>query len=160
MEWDHEIDLTRRKFSSRLIVQRSLARGWRIQGFKSDPAIFLIYIPGRQHPVKIFSTSPPQMPYPAVKIAKDKYTTNQILAEKGLPIPAEILIERDELKKNPEKSLDFIKIHKKVVVKPLDSAHGHGISTGVTKLEELDKAATQAIKRTKKSQILLQQHIQ
>jgi len=40
MELNSDIDLSKRKLSSRLIVERVLARGWQIVGFKSNSAFF------------------------------------------------------------------------------------------------------------------------
>jgi hypothetical protein len=57
MQQDEEIDLSTKKFTSRLIIERARHRGWRAYGFKTNPAIFLLQIPGRELPIKIFSAS-------------------------------------------------------------------------------------------------------
>lgn len=158
MELNENIDLTKRKFTSRLIVERALARNWKIVGFKTNPAVFLVYIPGRKTPVQIFSASPPQISYPASKIAKDKYITNRILAERGIPVPDEMLVTLDSQAKDREIK-KFLDKHKKIVVKPLDGAHGKGITVNVSNLEMLEKALAEARDNTIQDSILIQEQI-
>lgn len=159
MEWNYDIDLDKRKFTSRLIVERTLARGWKIAGFKTNPAIFLVYVPGRDKPVKIFSASPPQMPYPASKIAKDKFITNQLLGQENLPVPHELLLDIDE-PLSDEVLSTFLTQNQRVVVKPLDASHGKGITVDITSVEQLTRAIDEAKRHTEKSIILVQQQIE
>ena len=158
MNWDKDIDLSKLKFTSRLIVERVLARGWRIANFKSNPAIFLLYVPGREKPVKLFSASPSQMSYPASKIAKDKYITNQILAIEGLPVPKELLIDAnsDNIVSEAEQ---FLAENHQIVVKPLDASHGKGITVNITSDQALTVALSEVRKVGTNSKILLQEQI-
>lgn len=159
MEQDNKIDLKKRKFTSRLIVERALIRGWNITGFKSNPAIFRIVIPEKHKPIYIFSSSPPSMSYPASKIAKDKFITNSLLSEAGLPVPKELLINStEELDKNLV--TEFLNTHKKVVVKPLDASHGKGITINVKNLSQLKNAIKQAKLCSNKSLILVQEQVE
>lgn len=141
MEWNENIDLTKRKMTSRLIIQHALARGWRIAGFKTNPGLYLIYVPGRDKPIRIFSAAPPTNSYPAVKMAKDKYVTNSILQEAGLPVPAELLLDQEY---EASEVAEFLKLYGRVVVKPLDGSHGNGITTDITEVERLHKAIANA----------------
>lgn len=158
MEWDQEIDISKRKFSSQLIVQRALARGWRVAGFKTNNAIFLLHIPGRDAPIKIFSASPPQMSYPAAKIAKDKFITNQILSMAKLPVPEEVVwVERGI---SDEEISSFISKHGKVVVKPLNASHGKGITVNLDTLEKVKSAIAEASKAGVDETVLIQQQVE
>ena len=159
MEWNNDIDLSKRKMSSRLIVQRALDRGWRVCGFKSNPAVFLCYVPGRDRPISIFSTSPPQMSYPAAKIAKDKYITNQILGAAQLPVPKEILIKKPA-ETNQAEIQAFLEASGKVVIKPLDASHGKGISVNVDTMEKLAEALNEARKHSTNARILAQEQLE
>lgn len=159
MNQQPDIDLSKRKFSARLIVERALARGWRVQGFETNTAIHLLYPPGRPDAIRIFSASPPQMSHPAAKIAQDKYITNQILQNQGLPVPEELLINVDD-PLNIESLKEFLDKHKQLVVKPLDASHGKGVTTNVVSVEQLHKAIDTAKQATEKSRILLQQQLQ
>jgi len=151
MEWDHDIDISTRKMSSQLIIKRTLARGWKICGFKSNPAIFLIYIPGKENPVKIFSASPPMNSLPATKIAKDKYITNQILNQANIPVPKELLINHANY--NLDEVDAFIKSCGKVVVKPLDASHGNGITMTVNSLDRFKNAVEEVKSYTKNKNV-------
>jgi len=158
MEFDHDIDLSQRKFTSRLIVERALARGWKVTGFKSNPAIFLITIPGREKPIKVFSASPPQMSYPASKVAKDKFITNNMLRLSDLPVPDEMLIDLSKpLAEIKIKS--FLAKHNSVVVKPIDASHGKGITVNISDYAALKKAIQEAKDHTERSIILLQEQV-
>lgn len=158
MEHNEQIDLTKRKYTSRLIVERALYRGWDMTGFKSNPAVFKVNIPGKTKPVFIFSASPPQMSYPASKIAKNKQITNCLLAEEGLPVPAELLINYDD-KLNVDELENFINTYKKIVVKPLDAAHGKGITVNVESLGQMKDALTEANLSSDSSSILAQEQV-
>jgi D-alanine-D-alanine ligase-like ATP-grasp enzyme len=158
MQQDEEIDLSTKKFTSRLIIERARHRGWRAYGFKTNPAIFLLQIPGRELPIKIFSASPPQMSYPAGKIANDKYISSQILKQAGLPLPEDKLI--NTAMTFDEQALGvFLEKYGHVVVKPLDASHGSGVTIDATTLEQLRKACDEAAKYTKKKNVLVQQQV-
>ena len=158
MTANHEIDLSKRKFTVRLIVERALARGWKVKGFETNPAIHLLYIPGRSKPVQIFSAAPYQMSYPAAKIAQDKYITNQILHDAGLPVPDELLIHTQQpLELEPVGQ--FLRQHTRVVVKPLDASHGKGVTTGITTLGHLEQAVEDAKLESAKRVVLLQEQL-
>lgn len=158
MVWDQGIDLSRRKFTARLIVERALSRGWKVKGFETNTAIHLLYIPGRSQPVKIFSASPQQMSYPAAKIAQDKCITNRLLHEQGLPVPDELLVHTDRPFKTDEVQ-QFLRRHRQVVVKPLDASHGKGVTTGITTLDQLHRALKTAKNESAKNIMLLQQQL-
>lgn len=158
MELNDNIDLKKRKYTSRLIVSRALNRGWNIAGFKSNPAIFKISIPGKQKPIYIFSASPPQMSYPASKIAKDKFITNCLLADSGLPVPQELLLSSKE-DFDDNLLAEFMSNHKKTVVKPLDASHGNGITVNIKDMSHLKKSIIKASTSSNGSLILVQEQI-
>lgn len=157
MAWDNDIELMKKQFTARLIVQRALARGWRVQDFVTNRAVLLLYVPGRIKPVKIFSASPMQMPFTAAKIARDKYITNRILSEAGIPVPDEILVNLDEV--NEQEVSAFIERHGgRVVVKPLDAGHGKGVTMGVTQ-DGVKQALESAASFTDLSVVLVQEEL-
>lgn len=159
MEWNDDIDLAKRGFTSRLIVQRVLARGWKICGFTSNKGLFLIYIPERAQPIQIFSSAPSKTSYPAAKIAQDKFITNQILAHEKLPVPAELLV--DAKSSSDHQTLrSFIERYQTVVIKPLDSAHGKGITINLNHFDQLMPAIDDAILHSRGGKVLIQQQIQ
>lgn len=158
MEFDQNIDLSKRKFTSRLIVERALARGWHVIGFKTNPAVFQLLIPGKDKPVNIFSASPSQMSYPATKIAKDKFITNSILARANMPVPAEILVDVAE-PVDEEALTNLLTKYKKLVVKPLDASHGKGITVNISDIPSLRRAVSDAKTESTKSTVLVQEQV-
>lgn len=158
MERNEEIDLTKRKMTSQLIVERALARGWDVTGFETARAIFLLRIPGRDKPIKIFSSAPPQTSYAVSKITKDKAVTNALLGEIGLPVPAEMAVSIENY--DLDVLNEFLTKYKKVVVKPLDASHGKGITVGITTTEQLQKAIEIAKPISDRSKVIMQQHVE
>lgn len=161
MQWNEDIDLTKFKMTSRLIIERALFRGWKICSFETNRAIMLVYPTGRDVPLQIFSASPPQMSYPASKIANDKYITNQILAYHGLPVPKEALVKVKHDSPLDDQALEtYLSDYKRVVVKPLDASHGKGITTGIVAAQQLRDALIEAKENSKKSTMLVQEQIE
>ncbi len=157
MEWNEDIDMSKRKMTSQLIVQRAVARGWKVCAFKTSLAIFQLYIPGRDKPVRIFSASPPQMSYVSAKIAKDKFITNCLLKEAGQFVPAEMLVSlKDE---DQSAAIQFIRQHGSAVLKPLDASHGKGITVNITDEESYVQALDEAQLHTEKSTLVLQEQL-
>jgi cyanophycin synthetase len=160
VEKDGQIDLSKRKNTSRMVVTAALERGWQVTGFESDPAVFVLRIPGKSDPIKIYSASPPQTSYAAAKITDNKYIVNRLLKEQGLPVPEEIVLKYSEINSPETKKLveSFMGVHPNVVVKPLDSAHGRGITLNVDS-SSWDAAAKKASDSSKDGYILVQEQI-
>jgi D-alanine-D-alanine ligase-like ATP-grasp enzyme len=159
MQQDEEIELSTRKFTSRLIIERARARGWHVFGFETNRALYLLKIPSRELPIKIFSASPPQMSYAAAKIAEDKYIANQIICREDIPVPEDKLINTSE-PLNEQAIDEFLQKYGRVVVKPLDASHGKGITVNIKSVGQLTDACEEAKKYTKRSKVLMQQHIE
>lgn len=81
----------------------------------------------------------------------DKLKTFALLSAYDLPTPAtEAYIDVDQAEQ-------FMKAHGSIVVKPLDGAHGDGITTNVSSSDELQKAIQNA--KTINEHVLLQQQV-
>lgn len=150
------IDLGSLKYTSRLIVERALSRGWQIAHFPEEPSVLFVQIPGRQSLVRIFSASPPSTTYPSVKIAKNKSLTSSILASAELPILPEVTIAEREIAAAKGKINTFLKEHRVVVVKPLDASHGYGVRTNINDLEGVIEAANEAASHSTSDKIVIQ----
>ncbi len=156
MEFDHDIDLSKRKASSQLIVKRALERGWTVTAFESNLAIFLMTPPGTTKKIKIFSAAPSQTSYPAAKIAKDKFITNQILALESIPVPKEMLLNLNKF--DTKLVTEFVNGSKKIVLKPLDASHGQGVRVGISSYEELQKILKEESGNSR-TKYILQEHL-
>lgn len=155
---NEEIDLKRCGISAQMILKQAMERGWRVRSFATNSSIFLFYIPGRAQPIQVFGTSPPKTSFAASKIAKDKCITNLLLGEAGLPVPDEIIVRSKDYDR--EAAEVFIAKHKKVVLKPLDGAHGRGVTVDVSSLQDLDRAIQGARSHTKMTRMILQEQLE
>ena len=72
---------------------------------------------------RIQATVTSRTPHIAVEIATDKEVTNQILADLGLPVPRQRLVQQRATRRCARRSASAIP----VVVKPLNGNHGRGI---------------------------------
>lgn len=72
------------------------------------------------------------------RIVDDKLTTTAIAERLGLPVPDTARYESAGAAK------EFLQKHGRIVVKPLDSAHGNGVSVGVDSEEKLATAVERA----------------
>ena len=158
MQWNNDIDLSERQFTARLIIQRSLLRGWRVAGFDSNPAIIFLYPKPGGKPVKVFSSSSQNTSYISAKIARDKHITSELLSQEGIAVPAELLMS-DKTTISDEKLTDFINKYTKIVVKPLDAAHGKGITMGVNNLTKLRSAIDYASQNSPSNKVLIQEEL-
>lgn len=158
MQWDDDIDLSERQFTARLIIERSRLRGWRVAGFDSNSAILFVYPKAGGKPVKVFSALTPDTSYISAKIAKDKHITSELLSQAGLPVPAELLSTNNK-PLSDELLAGFLAKHDKLVVKPLDSAHGKGITIGVTTLAKLRQSIDYARGFSPAKKVLVQEQL-
>jgi GNAT-family acetyltransferase (TIGR03103 family) len=74
----------------------------------------------------------------AVSRCDDKRVTSQLLSAAGLSVPAQIEAG------NPEVTLQFMREHGSVVVKPTRGEQGRGVSVGISSKDELEAAIARA----------------
>lgn len=84
---------------------------------------------------------------PMYRITSNKFLTQFFLKKKGFPVPQFALIE------NLSQAKNFLRKHKKIVIKPLSANQGKGITIGIKKQEELEPAIKSALKKTKKKKL-------
>lgn len=85
-------------------------------------------------------------------ISNDKYIAHILATKLGISSPETILYTDTQVAKA------FLKKHARVVVKPLDGAHGDGITTNVTNEKELTMALEKATKVS--ASVLLQEYVE
>ena len=76
----------------------------------------------------------------ACDIADNKLASYEVLKEAGVPQPETLQLSDDETEMCQQLT-DFLARHERVVVKPIDGAHGHGVVTGITDVDEAVVAA-------------------
>lgn len=85
-------------------------------------------------------------------VCSTKDQAEWVAKEVGLPLPPSATFT------DFEQALAFLTKHKKIVVKPVDAAHGHGVTTNITSKTELKKALSRAKKWSQKP-VLLQKMV-
>lgn len=143
------------KTSLRMIRDQAIARGWKAW----------IYYVGNSHMrlqrpdgklLEIFSTTPPSLSFVAAHRADDKYFTHIALQQVGLPVSETFLLQSNEDHIDQAKTL--IAQGKKLVVKPLDAAHGNGITVGIADSAHIMPAIEFAKQYSDK--IIIQEHVE
>ena len=80
-------------------------------------------------------------------IAANKFLTSYTLKKAGFPVPEFKLI------KDYSEAINFLKRHKKIVIKPLSANRGKGITIGIKTEEDLRQAVNFALKHTSKKKL-------
>lgn len=145
------------KITTHAIVKRAIERGFEVTGFETSKAVLRLK-DKRENTYYLFSAAPPQTSYAVSKILKDKRVTAQILKSEGFPVPEELLLRTREYEKDSRIVDDFLKRHKKVVMKPLDGAHGNGINADISSAHDVEQYIVGKDKDVKR--ILLQEFVE
>lgn len=138
----------------RLMKAEIVKRGWTAElAYVGSPHCFVRREDGTR--LHVYGAVPPTTSYAAASLANDKYATYQVLKAAGMP-QLECQIARDETPL--EESVAFMEAMGKIVVKPLDGAHGEGITVNVSSPEALRYAMqTARAERRSMNAVLLQQ---
>lgn len=81
-------------------------------------------------------------------LAKNKEASNLLLRRRGLPVPDDIVVSRMN-----DEAVDFMNKYKLVTVKPLDTSRSIGVTVGIDKEEDLDRAIQTARLHSEKAMI-------
>jgi len=99
----------------------------------------------------ISGTSPDLTSSTGRTIANNKYASAQVARRLDIPLPETVLYEDDA------QARAFLERRQVMVVKPLDAAHGNGVTTAIRSVEQLQKAVKSAQEQS--STVLLQQQV-
>lgn len=80
---------------------------------------------------------------PAYIIAANKFLTSRALKKAGFPVP------KCKLIRSYDEAVDFLRQHKKIVLKPLSANRGRGITIGIKTRKELREAMDLAMANTR-----------
>lgn len=143
------------RFTTRMIRDQAVERGWKVWSYYEDSSNLRLERPDGKR-LEIFSATPPTLTSVASIRAQDKYLTHMIIEEAGLPVSETYLVNTEEEALEKAAAL-FAKGHK-CVVKPLDAGHGNGITVGVVDAETL--IAAFAFARAFSEHIIIQEHVE
>ena len=99
----------------------------------------------------ISGTSPDLTSATGRTIANNKYASAQVARRLDIPLPETLLYEDDA------QADAFLRRRQIIVVKPLDAAHGNGVTTSIQSVDQLQKAISSA--REQSDTVLLQQQV-
>lgn len=133
--------------STRLIAEAATSRGWKVEPLDERFVSTLAMTSPEGRTYYFDSCQPPLTSGAAMVIADNKLAT-YLLAEKlGLPVANFEMYDPDTAEK-------FIATNRDIVVKPIDTNHGDGITVGVRTSAQLEDAV--AFAKTFSNKILLQ----
>jgi cyanophycin synthetase len=95
----------------------------------------LIQLGHGRYQQRVQATVTSRTPHIAVELASDKEETNRILANLGLPVPRQRLVQREDDAVAAAERVGY-----PVVVKPFNANHGRGITIHVTTEDEVRRA--------------------
>ena len=140
--------------TNQLICEKSLLRGWKVyMPYLGSSHMYLDTGDGKL--VHIFSSSPPTVSYASASLVNNKFATQSVLKSNGIDQLNCILVSNFGSQKN--EVAKFIDSFKRVVVKPVDSGHGNGITINVDNIGTVEKAIEYAQGFTKSGQVIVQE---
>jgi len=134
------------------IKQELESRGYDVSVIQSQKGPILSFMQGDRQRYTL-SSSPDLSSGIATVICNDKLAFDQLARSLELPIP-DTQSYVDETR-----ALEFMERSGSIVVKPVDGAHGNGISTDVSSAESLQLAIRDAKDAYPESEILLQRQV-
>lgn len=131
------VDPAQLSMSLKMTIQEAHSRGWEVM---------LYYIGSGQMRItrsdgktlEVYNATPPTTSFTAGHSANNKFLTMLLCQDNNLPIPRTFMSKDVAEIKTLSKNL--FNEGKKVVIKPLDAAHGHGVSVNLDESSDLDAA--------------------
>lgn len=113
-------------------------RGWKAEKLTAVGLNDLILTRPDGKVLKIAATTPPTTTVYGLHVADNKMATYELLKRIGVPQPETVLV------KQPEDARAMLEKYGTIVMKPVDGAHGNGVTTGIRTLEDVEIALTRA----------------
>lgn len=125
--------------SMRVLKKMLHERGWKAEKLTAKkPHDFILTRPDGKE-IRIASSTPPTTSVFALHLADNKLASYSLLQEIGVPQPETIALNsREDTKQLLEK-------YGTIVIKPADGAHGRGVTTNITQLNQTDQAIQKAL---------------
>ncbi len=155
-----EEDLSRFKISTRMLFEVALKKGYKITYYPSSPST-QSGIARCEKNSKVFyfkSTCTLLTSSLGVYAAENKSLTYALLSAHGINTPGYLAMRSDI--DTPDEVYTMLGKHDELVVKPVQTNHGDGITLGVTNKKRLDEALTYARRFCKhEDDIIVQQQV-
>jgi D-alanine-D-alanine ligase-like ATP-grasp enzyme len=151
------ITLETTKFPSltpEMIAKEVLSRGWSMAQLYEGSSCYKLTRPDGKE-LTIFSATPPTTSFAAHHIAQDKFACYSYFEQGNFPQPVSII--SNSIDDSINQAVPLLSTMK-LVVKPLDKAHGMGVSTGINTEPMLRTALERAFKLS--SKVIIQEYIE
>jgi len=139
--------------SLKFLIEAAEKRGWAVDRIDADRG-FAIFQPPDEEPIVVRNSITELSTALAFSIATYKYTAQLFAKRVGFHVADSVAINEDT-----KPAEELLERYKRVVVKPMDAAHGEAVATNVTTKANLDLAIKQAHAANVKSwSVVVQQY--
>ena len=144
-------------YTTRYLKDMARERGYPqlLKAYDLDGPSYLLITRPDGKTLKLYGSIPPTTSKFAADTADNKWLSYQFLQQlPEVKQPATVLLRED-----PTITEQFLSEHRPIVVKPVDSAHGNGITINIETLEQADEAIYRAGKYCRTHGIILQEQL-
>lgn len=114
-------------------------RGWKAEKLTSDWSNDLILTRPDGKEIRVSSSTPPTTSVFALHLADNKLASYSLLEQLGVSQPETLVV------KSPEDAQRLLDKYGTIVIKPVDGAHGRGVTTGITQPDQVGSAIQKAV---------------
>ncbi len=140
--------------TTRLIIKGSLERGWAVYTYEIGSShLYIDRDDGMR--LHILGSILPTLQYGTGVLVNDKYLTCKLLEDLGVHQLKTIKVSADD--PSIAELSSFLESYPLVVVKPVDGAHGNGVTTNVSSVEQMKKAISFAKTYSKVDMVIVQE---
>ncbi len=125
--------------SMRVLRKKLQERGWQAYKLASDDLNNLILVRPDGKELRIASSTPPTTNVFALRLADSKLASYNLLQQIDIPQPETIVLHSSEDAKQ------LLEKYSTIVIKPVDGAHGRGVTTGITQPNQIEPAIQKAV---------------
>ncbi len=125
--------------SMRFLRQELQERGWEAKKLTIDGLRDFILTRPDGKEIRIASSTPPTTSVFALHLADNKLEGYSLLQQIGVPQPETIALH------SLEDAKQFLEKYGTIVIKPVDGAHGRGVTTGITQPDQIEFAMQKAM---------------
>jgi len=137
--------------SMRFFRESLKSRGWRAEKLCAESQNNLILTRPDGVTVRVASSTPPTTSVYALRLADNKLMSYELLRDLGVPQPEAMAV------RTAEEVLPMIEKYGSVAVKPIDGAHGNGVTVGVTDLAQAEEAIRKAVEASPEMELAIVQ---
>jgi cyanophycin synthetase len=148
-------NLTSFRQTNRLICAEALSRNLRVTVPVMGSALITIHRDNAA-PIAMYSSAPPGTTFAAALQSDNKYATFQALSDASLPVLPTLLIRKDKEGGLLDEALSW---PTGIVTKPLDGAHGDGITVDISEKAALIAALEKAYEASISGRVALLQQM-